>query len=206
MAKYTNPVDIDLAEVETYKTELDGYTQDGELDFQPFQVLKIERGNKVEVLPFDNYEGFKLFNDNNIYEINLNEDNSVSVIEKVKLYYQYWVANSQELFGYPKLEGVVIKPLDSKLTNVAPYIKVRNPQYLKLVYGPTYNLEPTYSKLVNSKRVSRKIKSSIDEWKLGLEMLGIHSSQMTLNNPKAVELMIKFIAEEKRVEELDPRL
>jgi hypothetical protein len=29
---------------------------------------------------------------------------------------------------------------------------------------------------------------------------------MTLNNPKAVELMIKFIAEEKRVEELDPRL
>ena len=138
--------------------------------------------------------------------VNLNEDNSVSVIEKVKLYYQYWVANSQELFGYPKLEGVVIKPLDSKLTNVAPYIKVRNPQYLKLVYGPTYNLEPTYSKLVNSKRVSRKIKSSIDEWKLGLEMLGIHSSQMTLNNPKAVELMIKFIAEEKRVEELDPRL
>jgi predicted kinase len=206
MAKYTNPVDIDLAEVEAYKTELDGYTQDGELDFQPFQVLKIERGNKVEVLPFDNYEGFKLFNDNDIYEINLNEDNSVSVIEKVKLYYQYWIANSQKLFGYPKLEGVVIKPLDSKLTNVAPYIKVRNPQYLKLVYGPTYNLEPTYSKLVNSKRVSRKIKSSIDEWKLGLEMLGIHSSQMTLNNPKAVELMIKFIAEEKRVEELDPRL
>ena len=74
------------------------------------------------------------------------------------------------------------------------------------LYGSTYNLEPTYSKLVNSKRVSRKIKSSIDEWKLGLEMLGIHSSQMTLNNPKAVELMIKFIAEEKRVEELDPRL
>lgn len=206
MAKYTNPVDIDLSEVEAYKTELDGYTQDSELDFQPFQVLKIERGNKVEVLPFNNYEGFKLFNDNDIYKINLNEDNSVSVIEKVKLCYQYWIANSQKLFGYPKLEGVVIKPLDSKLTNVAPYIKVRNSQYLKLVYGPTYNLEPTYSKLVNSKRTSKKIKSSINEWKLGLEMLGIHSSQMTLNNPKAVELMIKFIAEEKRVEELDPRL
>jgi predicted kinase len=206
MAKYTNPVDIDLTEVEAYKTELDGYTQGGELDFQPFQVLKIERGKQVEVLPFDNFEGFNLFNNNPILKIfNLTEDYEQKV-NQVTDVYKTWISCSQEIFGYSKLEGVVIKPLDSKLTNVAPYIKVRNPQYLKLVYGPTYNLEPTYTKLVKSKRISRKIKSSISEWKLGLEMLGIHSSQMTLDNPKAVELMIKFIAEEKKVEVLDPRL
>ncbi len=206
-AKYVNPVDIDLVEVEAYKTELDGYTQDSELDFQPFQVLKIERGNKVEVLPFDNFEGFNLFNDNEPYQINLNSYHGYDfVVQHLKETYQYWIANSQDIFGYPKLEGVVIKPLNPKLTNVAPYIKVRNPQYLKLVYGPTYNLEPTYSKLLKSKRISRKIKSSINEWQLGLEMLGIHSSQMTLDNPKAVDLMIKFIAEEKKVEGLDPRL
>ena len=207
MAKYTNPVDIDLAEVEAYKTELDGYTQDSKLDFQPFQVLKIERGDKVEVLPFDNFEGFIMFNEHEPLQINLATCHGYETeVEHVKEVYKHWVANSQEIFGYPKLEGVVIKPLDPKLTNVAPYIKVRNPQYLKLVYGPTYNMEPTYSKLVKSKRTSRKIKSSISEWQLGLEMLSIHSSQMTLNNPKAVDLMIKFIAEEKKVEVLDPRL
>lgn len=207
-SKYINPVDIDLTEVEAYKTELNGYTQDSELDFQPFQVLKIERGDKVEVLPFDNYEGFKLFNSNQILPINLDPLGITYglIVEDVKNIYKHWIDNSQEIFGYPKLEGVVIKPLDPKLTNVAPYIKVRNPQYLKLVYGPTYNLEPNYSKLVKSKRISRKIKSSINEWQLGLKMLGIHSSQMTLHNPKAVDLMIKFIAEEKKVEELDPRL
>lgn len=204
-AKYVNLVDIDLTEVEAYKEELNGYTQDSELDFQPFQVLKIERGDKLEVLPFDNFEGFVMFNEHEPYQINLNSYQGYDVVvQHLKETYQYWVANSQEIFGYP--EGVVIKPLDPKLINVAPYIKVRNPQYLKLVYSPTYNLEPTYSKLVKSKRISRKLKSSINEWQLGLEMLGIHSSQMTLDNPKAVELMIKFIAEEKKVEELDPRL
>lgn len=204
-AKYVNPVDIDLVEVEAYKTELDGYTQDGELDFQPFQVLKIEKGDKVEVLPFDNFKGFKLFNNNPCLQINLAEDYEEKV-KHIKFIYEKWIANSQDIFGYPKLEGVVIKPLNSKLTNVAPYIKVRNPEYLKLVYGPTYNLEPTYSKLVKSKKISKKIKSSINEWQLGLELLSIHSSQMTLDNPKAVDLMIKFIAEEKKVEVLDPRL
>lgn len=206
-AKYVNPVDIDLAEVEAYKEELDGYTQDSELDFQPFQVLKIERGDKVEVLPFDNYEGFKLFNSNQIIKLDLNSKEGYDTeVLYARYVYKNWVSAPQDFFGYTKLEGVVIKPLDPKLTNVAPYIKVRNPQYLKLVYGPTYNLEPTYSKLVKSKRISRKIKSSINEWQLGLEMLGIHSSQMTLDNSKAVDLMIKFIAEERKVEVLDPRL
>jgi PNKP adenylyltransferase domain, ligase domain/Calcineurin-like phosphoesterase/AAA domain len=201
-SKYVRDVNTDLTEVEAYKTELDGYTQNGIPEFKPFQVLKVEKEDSVHVLPFDNLDGFKLLNNSPVIKIDLNKDN----YDYLDWVYQTWVSNSQGLFGYSKLEGVVIKPLDSHLSNVAPFIKVRNPQYLKLVYGPTYNLEPNYSKLLRTKTTSGKIKSSIKEWNLSLELLGIHSSKLTLDNQKAIQLILEFIKEEKNVELLDPRL
>lgn len=201
-SKYVRDVGTDLIEVEAYKEELDGYTQDGNPEFKPFQVLKVEKEDTVDVLPFNNLDGFKLLNNSPVLKVDLNKDN----YEYLNWVYQTWVSNSQGLFGYPKLEGVVIKPLDSHLSNVAPFIKVRNPQYLKLVYGPTYNLEPNYSKLLKTKRIGGKIKSSIKEWNLSLELLGIHSSKLTLDNQKAIQLILEFIKEEKNVELLDPRL
>ena len=202
--KYIRPVDIELIELEKYKRELDGYIEEGDIHFKPFQLLKVEENEKVSVLPLNNYDGFKLFNSDPIIKIDIKD------ISKTKEYLNWvfntWITNSLDLFRYSKLEGVVIKPLDCNLKGIAPSIKVRNEQYLKLVYGPTYNLEPTHSKLVKTKDIRGKIRSSIKEWELGKELLNIPSNQLNINNSKALNLVSQFIAEEKKVSVMDPRL
>lgn len=205
--KFINFTQAELNEVEKYQEELQGYTKSSEAFFEPFQVLKIETENSIKVLPLDNKEGFELFNNKKVAWFKIDTEESFNLAKEVlPLIYKEWVESSKDIFGYDKLEGVVIKPIESNLTNVAPYFKVRNKEYLRLVYGPLYQLEPAYSKILDKKRISRKLKASIEEWNLGLEMLNIPYKELNISNAKAVNLMMKMIGIEKQVSELDPRL
>lgn len=209
-SKYLHPSNVLLEEVSRYKSELETYTQAGNIEFEPFQVLKVERLMEdgdvgVEVLPFDNQEGFNMFNTTPLLRLDLTQDlkSTYKLAERV---FKDWLSAPQSVTKYAGLEGVVIKPLDPHLKNVLPYMKVRNPEYLKLIYGPTYNLEPQYGKLLKTKNISGKVKTCISEWKLGLELLSFPSNEMSVSNQKVLNTLIKFIGEEKKVETLDPRL
>ena len=107
---------------------------------------------------------------------------------------------AQRAFSYAtisNLEGFVVKPLQA-VKDCLPFMKVRNEQYLRIIYGYDYDLY--YEHHCRKKSIDRKAKVSLRESEMGLELLGV------TDPAKKLELAVKLIAEMNREESLDPRL
>lgn len=85
-----------------------------------------------------------------------------------------------------------------------PLLKVRNPDYLTIIYGYDYKLEQNYKRLVNKKRTSGKIDLSIKEFKLGMHLLSMNYSNLDTDEYKL--RLENFILCESTGINLDPRL
>lgn len=101
------------------------------------------------------------------------------------------------------MEGVVVKPLRYETdplsqTEPPPYVKVRSPDYLRIVYG--YDYEGKLDALCRKKNISGKLRVSIREAALADRML-------KASDPDTREkLAIALIGEIRNEQELDPRL
>ncbi|MFC4563121.1 polynucleotide kinase-phosphatase [Nocardiopsis mangrovi] len=76
-------------------------------------------------------------------------------------------------------EGMVVKPFDGALTTgrkglVQPGLKVRGPEYLRIIYGPDY-LEPQRMEALRDRKLGRKSGLALREHKLGREALSRHA-------------------------------
>lgn len=178
-------------ELTSFETELRKYSGNEEPYFQPFNILKVE---SVDRVLYSN-SNFTRFNNKDLLQIlpcNLHELDVEDVVG---------VKAVQEL--YKELEGIVIKPLVN-YEHQAPYIKVRNREYLRLIYGHDYTIN--LEKLIDKKRINRKLSLSIKEWHLGNELLDIHSSKFVDDNLDYVNNLIRLMFELKKESSLDPRL
>jgi len=97
----------------------------------------------------------------------------------------------------------VLKP-DIILKNKLPLLKVRNPDYLTIIYGYDYRLKHNYKMLVNKKRTTHKISQSIKEFKLGLNLLTMNYNNLDSDEYKS--RLENFICCEIYGTNLDPRL
>lgn len=188
---------------EAFSKQLHLYGQATAPQFWPFQVLKVAYSDSELVLPFDNEMGFSLLNESPLHLIDLT--NSKAAYGEAHKHYVEWVCNAEKYFGFAALEGVVIKPVDPA-TKAAPYLKVRNPEYLRIVYGADYTSAVKYKKLITTKKIFRKVKASIAEWELGISMLNIPYSSISPENQQMRQYLVNFIGEEKELEVIDPRL
>lgn len=84
----------------------------------------------------------------------------------------YMMAN----YGF---EGIMIKPEFPKDTQAVHAMKVRNPEYLRLIYGHDYTLDENLTPLVEKKRTGKKRKLSHNEYNLGIQMLKLNESSPT---------------------------
>lgn len=179
-----------------YQVELFG--SPGNLDFKPFSILKLVMKDGSEVLP-DYVQSFKEISDEEIVEVNLVTDYDKAFAFNAK-------CTKQEL------EGVVIKPILSDIRQIstkqiAPYLKVRNREYLRLIYGYDYlDNSKKYEKLSRKKDNRNKIKVSINEFNIGLRMLQTPYKDIAKENQKYKDLLATMIAEEAKESSLDPRL
>jgi hypothetical protein len=103
-------------------------------------------------------------------------------------------------------EGVVIKPELQTKSDKVPYLKVRNENYLHIVYGPDMKNEAKYSKLVRRKNITRKLRLSIEDWQRGWKMLAVPYNEVTEENTELINLYIAHVVTEEKSRELDPRL
>ncbi|RCV49900.1 polynucleotide kinase-phosphatase [Marinitenerispora sediminis] len=76
-------------------------------------------------------------------------------------------------------EGMVVKPLAGALARgrrglAQPGLKVRGPEYLRIIYGPDY-LEPDRIERLRDRSLGRKSGLALREHKLGLESLARHA-------------------------------
>ena len=139
---------------------------------------------------FSNETMFNFLNSDHCYKFILPDDND----KLIEQFNKYTVDDHYE--------GVVIKPNDLH-AKCLPYMKVRNKNYLTIVYGYDYLNSYKYDKLISRKNVSNKMKMSQEEWKIGL--LSIPYNQINDNNETLKSLYARFLDEDSSFE-IDPRL
>lgn len=96
------------------------------------------------------------------------------------------------------LEGLMIK---SETNVMKPPIKIRNKDYLRIIYGPDYLREHRLKKLLWNKRVGGKLRQSTKELTWGMRMLNCQPNSRDMKY-----FAMKMIMEERESSKLDPRL
>ena len=184
--------------LEIYSEQLDLFAKDGEMEFKPFSILKVIYNDDSEMLFFNglNEEIFKTISDDEIAVIDFEDENYLLKSEE---FYKKVTNNL-------KMEGVVIKPDKVYYKGVAPYLKVRNDNYLTLVYGFDYKLPSKYDKLLKRKSIRRKLATSISEFELGKRMLEVKYCDINQENKAFVNTACLMVLETNKEKELDPRL
>jgi hypothetical protein len=141
----TCPPTLSLAYLKKFRQALSNYDQEYPPEIKPFQII----GRNAD-------DSWNFFNEDGMTVV------SVDDAEKA-----YAFRNSMDV---DTTEGVVVKPIQP-VRNIAPYLKVRNTEYLRIVYGPDYDESFKLNKLMHRKRINNKLKTSIKQWNACLDML-----------------------------------
>lgn len=199
--QYTALRDLPILDLENYKDDIDLYQsqveiygKEDELHFKPFNILKIVFENGSEKINDNNFSGFKAVNDDE--QLLLDLQNLEQSIEKAYAFYNNLVANEHE--------GVMLKPLNTFLPNIPPAFKVRNNQYLQMIYG--VNFRKDYHYYLEKRSIRKKMECSINDWALSYQMLKVPNSSINEENYLLKLLCYKRIMQEEIEGRLDTRL
>lgn len=198
-------VQVDLASeshhVSEYSKQVELYGKESEVHFLPFMVLKTITNSGVEkvlVSPTESTEeNYRLVSDRKYVMIDLTLPES-EYLPFAQGFYDESVASGEE--------GIVIKPEFTFMEHMAPFIKVRNKEYLRIIYGYNYLNSEIYADLVKSKKIGKKLRVSQNEYGIAKKMLEIPESEISADNPLYVALISQMIAEEMEEQKIDYRL
>ena len=185
---------------DTYDKQLDIYAKPfnkDEIEYKAFSILKSVKKNGEEIYYFDsdNETLFRMVSDDEYIICDLMSDG----YDGARLFFDRVTKESN-------LEGVVVKPLKVDPGNFAPYVKVRSPNYLTIIYGYDYLSKIKYGRLLDQKRINKKMRKSIVEWQTGKKLLRIPYKDISRNNSLYVDLVAKMIIETNDEKSIDPRL
>lgn len=164
--------------------------------YLPFDILKAEdkNGDIVE-FNFNTEERYSAVSDDEYLVIDLSDSESRK--------------NGMDFFNaliYENgMEGIVLKPLNL-VDGVVPYMKVRSPRYLTIVYGHDYLTKLKYDRLFEQKDITRKVRLSKKEAEYGRTLLQIPQKTINMENKGYVKLTGNLLLELREAENIDPRL
>lgn len=181
-----------------YSRQIELYGADAEPSFKAFSILKEVFEDGTEKLFFDdsNDDIYKSINTDDFLVVDINNEED---IEKLKAFYD-------KTTTVDEMEGIMLKPLQVYVKGVVPALKVRNPRYLTIVYGPDYQIKTKLEKLIQRKAVKRKLDVSINEWEIGKRILEIPYKLISKENEHYIQAFGEMVIEERNERELDPRL
>jgi predicted kinase len=213
-----------------YKKQIDNYGNNkGNIEYKPFNLLKIVDTNDNEIIIDDKnpQKIFEMICDNNdlhcTFDTNIFKSNGYNIyidlsdnfdnqMKNLKLFYTHITNNhtkiiNNKIINIDALEGVVVKPIinDTNHMRCAPMMKVRNPNYLSIIYGYDYLDTDRYKKLIRQKNIDKKVKKSLYEYNLGNNLLKIKYSDLNKNNNEYINLLCKLIFNDNNTN-IDPRL
>lgn len=179
-----------------YKQQLELYAGDAELAYKPFTILKEVLEDGEERIPDGTTsEQYRFLNDDECLVLDLKETDAYIRAEQ---YFSRLTVENQ-------MEGIVIKP-EHEQRGVVPYLKVRNPGYLSIIYGYDYKFPHKYGKLMKQKNVSSKLRTSANEHRLGRQMLEVRLNEITPENDTYKQIAANLLFEVAKEKEIDPRL
>ena len=162
--------DQNLEVLESFSEQIKLVGLEGELEYKPFVILKRIQEDGTELFEEDlEITRGEIFDFVSVGEEHLTlkidpETNQFNLKEATG----FWEKTTIQ----KQMEGIVIKP-NKETPYVAPYMKVRNPEYLTMVYGYNYRSNSKYRRLLKQKEIQRKLRTSIKEWELGKALLRI---------------------------------
>lgn len=186
-----------------FEHQIELFGASGEPYFEAFNILKMVDADGEHVTMHDNLRNSIILG-TSFVEVDPNN----------------WVSNN-ELLEFleanmdKELEGVVVKPAvfewqerneDVRSPQYAPYLKVRNPEYLRIVYGHDYTRPEKLEQLVTKKSIGRKVGASLKDYRLGEKLLAIPSTMTNNKNEVYKETLAEMLLGFQAQKELDPRL
>lgn len=173
--------------VETY--------QASEFEKDQFHIPVVYENGEEQMPDWKTSEMYSFLSEDEFLILDLTESDSY---EKAECYFSKLTIENH-------MEGVVIKPeiIESK---AVPYMKVRNTDYLSIIYGYDYRFPHKYRKLMRQKNISQKLRASMNEHRLGSKMLSIPFHEIAPDNEFYKEAAANLLFEVAKEKEIDPRL
>lgn len=192
-----------VLDLENYKESIDVYNKqihhfgvEEDIYFKPFNILKKVYDDGSEEIVNDNLS-YREVNDDEFLHLPIaNEKELSETTEKV---YNWFATLEQEME-----EGIVIKPRCAFARKLPPAFKVRNNQYLTMIYGVDFHQH--FDHYLQKRNVKLKLECSTNDWMLNWEMLKVKYNEINKENYLLKNLVFDRIMGEKTESTLDKRL
>lgn len=192
------PLEAHREAYSVYDRQLGLYAGEAEAEYKPFGLLKIVYDDGREEKPdltVPQSELYSLLTDDEFLRLDLSAEDA----------YEQAADFFGKLTSERGMEGVVVKP-ELPAEGVAPHMKIRNPDYLTIVYGYDYRFPHKYAKLIKQKSIQRKLRTSIEEHRLGRRMLSVPIDDISPEHAEYREAASDLLFEVAGEKEIDPRL
>ena len=182
--------------IQLFKRQLDIFGKEAAPFFKPFNILKEVCAGVREHFVNDNLS-FQQINDDDFlhYQFADRED-----FEAKYPQIRAWV----DQVNQSDEEGVVIKPRTAFLPGMPPAFKVRNNDYLTLVYGVDF--QDRLQEQIAKRKIKGKLRCSINDWAINAKLLAIPYSELGEENYELKNLVLDRILGEEIENQLDSRL
>lgn len=189
--------DLDKQEIslQVFKEQIDVFGKDEDVHFKPFTILKVVFETGKEYFPNSNLT-YELVNEDAFLHLKFEENNTE---ENIKIVYDFFNKLTVE-----NEEGVMIKPAKNYIKGIPPCFKVRNNNYLTMIYG--VNFHNDFEHYLDKRNIRKKLEQSINGWEINQKMLQIPYKNLNEENYLMKLLLLKRINEEEIEKNLDPRL
>lgn len=181
--------------LEVFKNQIDTFGSEGEVHFKPFTILKVVGVSGEESIPNSNLT-YGLVNDDAFLHLEITDADKE---EKLKEIYSFF-----EKLTEANEEGIMIKPVQNYIKNLPPCFKVRNNNYLTMIYG--VNFHQDFDHYLDKRNIKKKLEQSINGWEINQKMLQIPYKDLEEENYLMRLLLLKRINNEEIEKTLDPRL
>jgi hypothetical protein len=189
----------DLAKQEeslnVFKKQIDTFGNGGEIYFKPFTILKEVKASGEEMLPNSNLT-YKLVNDDAFLHLEITASDKEEKLKEIYSFFEKLTSDNEE--------GIMIKPVQNYIKNLPPCFKVRNNNYLTMIYG--VNFHQDFDHYLEKRNVRKKMEQSINGWEINQKMLQIPYKDLNEENYLMRLLLLKRINNEEIEKTLDPRL
>jgi hypothetical protein len=179
-----------------YAVQLGHFGQTGNIYFKPFNILKKVFDDGSELIVNDNLS-YREVNDDEC--LNLPMGNEDEMNRSVDIVYDWFTGLEAE-----NEEGIVIKPRQAFTEGLPPAFKVRNHDYLVMIYG--IDFRTNYAHNFQKRKISRKLDCSVNDWMLNRELLKVKYADIHKDNYVLKNLVFDRIMGEQVESTLDIRL
>ena len=182
--------------ISLFKKELDIFGKEAPIYFKPFNILKEIKDDGTEVFVNDNLSFQQINDDEFLHYTFADEADFEAKYPEIRAWVDKMNTNEEE--------GVVIKPRKAFLPAMPPAFKVRNNDYLTLIYGVDF--QDRLQEQINKRNIKGKLKCSINDWAINAKLLQTPYADIHEENYEFKNLVLDRILGEEIENQLDSRL